>query len=223
MFLTVALYLYIIPYNVENVHPYFCYKYSYKYIMKGYIMEFKDLWPTVVGKGNFDSLDLVNYILTNMDMNNLQGEVNGFNIFENDSKELKQFREFAYKAFDDYLMATVGKQIKDWNGHTMKGWITGHGEDYNMTIHNHSGAHLSGVFYAMAADQNSGGDIVFTDPRANANRGYDDWFDPMFDQHKHTPKTGDYMIFPSFTYHHVNPYFSRMRICIPVDLYLHRD
>ena len=84
MFLTVALYLYIIPYNDENVHPYFCYKYKYKYIMRGYIMEFKDLWPTVVGQGSFDSMDLVNHILTNMDMNNLQGEVNGFNIFEND-------------------------------------------------------------------------------------------------------------------------------------------
>jgi hypothetical protein len=45
--------------------------------MEGYIMEFKDLWPTVVGEGNFDSLDLVNYILTNLDMNNLQGELNG--------------------------------------------------------------------------------------------------------------------------------------------------
>jgi len=58
-------------------------------------------------------------------MNNLQGELNGFNIFENDSKELAQFRELAYKAFDKYLMHTVGKQISDWNGYTMKGWITG--------------------------------------------------------------------------------------------------
>ena len=44
-------------------------------------MEYKNLWPTVVGKGTFDSSDLVNYILTNMDMNNLQGELNGYNIF----------------------------------------------------------------------------------------------------------------------------------------------
>lgn len=228
MFLTVALYLYIIPYNVANVHPYFCYKYKYNYIMRGYIMgfknvEFKELWPTTIACGTWDSLELVNHILTTLDMNNLQGEVNGFNIFENDSKELTEFRDTAYTAFDRYLYYSTGKHISDYKSHTMKGWITGHGEDYSMTIHNHSGAHLSAVFYAMAADQNSGGDIVFTDPRANANRGYDDWFDPMFKQHTHTPKTGDWMVFPSFTYHHVNPYFSRMRICIPVDLYLHRD
>jgi len=196
--------------------------YKYCYIIKGYIMEYKNLWPTIVGKGTFDSSDLVNYILTNMDMNNLQGELNGYNIFENDSEPLKNFRELAMKSFDEYLMSTVNKQIKDWGGHEIKGWITGHCDDYNMTIHNHSGAQLSAVFYVMAEDKNSGGDIVFTDPRANANRGYDDWFNPMFSQYKHTPGTGDYMIFPSFTYHHVNPYFSRMRICIPVDLYLYR-
>jgi hypothetical protein len=185
-------------------------------------MEFKQLWPTTIGSGTFDSLDLVNHILLKYNMNNLDGEVNGFNIFKDGSDQMNSFKDIAYKAFDDYLYTTVGKRISDWDNHTMKGWITGHGKDYSMTIHNHSGAHLSGVFYAMAEDQNAGGDIVFTDPRSNANRGYDEWFNPMFDKFRHTPKTGEFMIFPSFAYHHVNPYYSSMRICIPVDLYLYR-
>ena len=135
---------------------------------------------------------------------------------------MKQFHSMAYEKFDSYLLETTGKRISEYDTHEMKGWITGHGKDYSMTIHNHSGAHLSAVFYVMAEDLLAGGDIVFSDPRSNANRGYDDWFESMFNKIRHTPKTGDFLIFPSFTYHHVNPYYSSLRICIPVDLYLYR-
>ena len=92
-----------------------------------------------------------------------------------------------------------------------------------MQIHNHSGAHLSGVFYILSEEQGAGGDLVLHDPRSNANRGYDEHFNPMFARNSVIPETGDFMIFPSFTYHHVNPYFSQMRICVPVDLYLYRE
>lgn len=185
-------------------------------------MEFKRLWPTVIGCGKFDSLDLANHILMKYDMNNLQGEVAGFNLFEDHEPVMQKFQNTVYECFNKYLKENINKSISDWNNYEMKSWITGHGKDYSMTIHNHSGAHLSGVFYVLAEDQHAGGDIVFTDPRSNANRGYDEWFDPMFERTSHTPKTGDYMIFPSFTYHHVNPYYSSLRICVPVDLYLHR-
>ena len=70
-------------------------------------MEFKNLWPTVVGKGTFDSSELFTYILTNMDMNNLKGELNGYDIFENNSEPLKNFRELAYKCFDDYIILHI--------------------------------------------------------------------------------------------------------------------
>lgn len=185
-------------------------------------MEFTNNWSTVIGQGKFDSLELTQYILMNYDVDNIKGDVEGYNIFEDESSYITHFKKIVYGKFDEYLKETIGRKISDWKYHEMKGWITGHGNDYSMTIHNHSGAHLSGVFYAMAEDQKSGGDIVFTDPRSNANRGYDDWFDPMFNRIHHTPKTGDFMIFPSFTYHHVNPYYSKLRICIPVDLYLYR-
>jgi predicted 2-oxoglutarate/Fe(II)-dependent dioxygenase YbiX len=136
---------------------------------------------------------------------------------------MTSFSNQVFVAFDDYLKATIDCSIDDWNHCEMKAWITGHGKDYSMTIHNHTGAHLSGVFYILAEDKNSGGDIVMHDPRSNANRGYDEYFNPMFNRYHHTPETGDFMIFPSFTYHHVNPYYSQLRICVPVDLYLYRD
>ena len=185
-------------------------------------MMIENLWPTPVGFGTFESIEFAQYILTNYNMEKPPGDADGNDIFKDDTSYMRNFKKIAYNAFNDYLNETIGKNISDWHSFEMKGWITGHGKDYQMTIHNHSGAHLSGVFYIMAEDQNSGGDIVFSDPRSNANRGYDEWFDPMFKRYHHTPKTGEYMIFPSFTYHHVNPYYSNLRICVPVDLYLYR-
>tara|TARA_B110000977_G_scaffold29766_2_gene38788 strand:- start:1331 stop:1897 length:567 start_codon:yes stop_codon:yes gene_type:complete len=185
------------------------------------IMKMTPQWPTMFGSGKFEVDGLVEHIFTNYDLHDLDAEVDGCNIFDDDSDVMHAFKELVYDHFNSYLKETINKEISDWNNHEMKGWITGHGKDYSMTIHNHSGAHLSAVFYVMAEDQNSGGDIVFSDPRSNANRGYDSEFEPMFERFKHTPQTGDYLIFPSFTYHHVNPYYSSLRIAIPIDLYLH--
>lgn len=185
-------------------------------------MEFKQLWPTTIGSGKFDVDGLVEHIFTNYNLAELKGEVDGGNIFKDNSDVMNKFKALVHNKFNDYLKNSIDKSIEDFQSFEMKAWITGHSEDYSMTIHNHSGAHLSGVFYILAEDQNSGGDIVFSDPRSNANRGYDDWFNPLFDRHGITPSTGDFMIFPSFTYHHVNPYYSTLRICVPVDLYLYR-
>ena len=185
-------------------------------------MNFENLWPTTIGSGKFNTEDLATHIFMNYDLSKDIGEIDNYNVFKDHSPIMQKFQNTVYESFNSYLKETIGKQISDWKHHEMKAWITGHGQDYSMTIHNHSGAHLSGVFYVMAEDQKSGGDIVFSDPRSNANRGYDEWFDLMFARKHHTPETGDYMIFPSFTYHHVNPYYSSLRICIPVDLYLYR-
>ena len=190
--------------------------------MKETVMDFNPHWPTTIGSGKFDVEGLVEHIFTTYNLNDLTGEVDGGNIFKDNSDVMNKFKALVHDNFNDYLKHSINKSIEDFKSHEMKAWITGHSKDYNMTIHNHSGAHLSGVFYILAEDQNSGGDIVFSDPRSNANRGYDDWFNPLFDRHAITPRTGDFMIFPSFTYHHVNPYYSSLRICVPVDLYLYR-
>ena len=185
-------------------------------------MEYKMMWPTPVGFGKFDSLELAQHILMNYDMDNPPSDMQDENLFDATDSYINGFKKQVYNAFNQYLKDHLGKEISDWKFHEMKAWITGYDYDYQMTIHNHSGAHLSAVFYVMAEDGKSGGDIVFSDPRANANRGYDDWFDPMFNRYHHVPETGDYIIFPSFTYHHVNPYYSKLRIAVPVDLYLYR-
>jgi len=189
-------------------------------------MEYLNLWPTTILKGKFDIDGMVNYILTNYNINDSTSlNISNHNMFDTDNETLNKFKDMCYRNFDDYLTKTLDKKITDWGDYTMKSWLTGHGghgKDYSMTIHNHSGSHLSAVYYVLAEQQDAGGAIVFSDPRTNANRGFDVKWGVMFEQYKHIPKTGDFMIFPSFTYHHVNPYLSSLRICIPVDLFLHK-
>lgn len=186
-------------------------------------MEIKNLWPTHVGFDTFENTDIATYILTNYDMNNPQSAPSNESFFDDNSPVIDNFKKQVYEKFNKYLKDTIGKEISDYKSYSMKGWITGYDYNYQMTIHNHAGSQLSGVFYVLAEDQGAGGDIVFSDPRVNSNRGYDDWFHPLFNRLTHKPKTGECIIFPSFTYHHVNPYYSNLRIAIPVDLYLHRS
>jgi|TARA_B110000977_G_scaffold193984_1_gene269817 predicted 2-oxoglutarate/Fe(II)-dependent dioxygenase YbiX len=176
-----------------------------------------------MGQGKFDTTGLVEHIFSTYNLNEPPSDLGGYNILDDKSAVMSAFNSTVKSAFNDYLKSTIDCSIEDWDNYKLKGWITGHGKDYSMTIHNHSGAHLSGVFYILAEDQNSGGDLVLHDPRSNANRGYDEYFNPMFNRHHHQPETGDFLIFPSFAYHHVNPYYSELRICVPVDLYLYRD
>ena len=182
-----------------------------------------NLWSTQMGSGKFDTAGLVEHIFTHHDMSNPPNDLGGYNILDDDSEVIEKFNKIIYNCFDTYLTKTIGRSISDWNNYSFKGWIAGQGKHYSMAQHNHAGSQLSGVFYILAEEQTSGGEIVFSDPRSNCNRGYDPYFKPMFENHIHTPETGDFMIFPSFTYHYVNPFFSELRICVPVDLFLNRQ
>ena len=112
--------------------------------MKEMNMEFKQLWPTTIGSGKFDVDGLVEHIFTNYNLTELKGEVDGGNIFKDNSDVMNKFKALVHNKFNDYLRNSIDKSIED------------------------------------------------------------------------------FMIFPSFTYHHVNPYYSTLRICVPVDLYLYR-
>lgn len=186
-------------------------------------MEFDRAWPTLIGRSKFNSLELSQHIMTNYDMSNPPSDKYGYNIFDDDSSYMKNFEKIAYNAFDEYLQEAIGKSISDYGGYLMKAWITGHGDGYAMAIHNHFGSQLSACFYVLAEEQNEGGALTLIDPRGNANRGYDPWWKHQFDEKVIIPETGDVVIFPSFLYHAVQPYYSKWRICVPVDLYLNRD
>jgi Putative 2OG-Fe(II) oxygenase len=134
--------------------------------------------------------------------------------------KIPRLKELAEEKFAEYLDKIYGISLYDYD-FKFKSWLTGNSSGYSMDTHNHAGSPFIAVFYIMAEHDDRGGEIVFSDPRTNANRGYTLEFQPQFKPTVHMPQTGDVIIFPGFLYHHVRRYDSTLRIALPVDLFLY--
>ena len=178
-------------------------------------------WSTPLYTSGTDKdlcFNLAQELLSVYDFNNPQ------NVFEIESDLVDKFKsDVVVPAFNSFLRNTVNKDISDWDSHRLHGWVVSYGKDTSLDYHNHRGSQVSGVFYLMCEDDSAGGHITLTDPRQNANRGYDPSFLPWFEPIKLIPKTGDIVLFPSFLYHSVSTYRSNIRIALPVDLFLHAN
>lgn len=160
-------------------------------------------------------------LLQEYDLFNMLSDFSTVNILDNPHDVIKEFKEtVVYPAFDSFLNDTLGKSINNWKSYKTHGWITGYSSGYSLTHHNHRGSQLSAVFYLMCDSQDKGGQIVFTDPRQNANRGFDSTFQEWFKPLEIMPQNGDIVVFPSYLYHFVTTYQSNIRIALPVDLFL---
>jgi hypothetical protein len=186
------------------------------------MFEICNLWPTSILVGQIEDEELLNdsldYILTNYEM--LVGrESSNDSVLESDG--LKQLKEKVFLPhFDTYLKETSGKNIDFWK-YRLNGWVASYTEGSSLDFHNHRGSQLSSVLYLIADEKDVGGEICFTDPRQNANRGYDLNFNGWFDSFKVKPKCGQIVIFPSFLYHYVSTYKSNVRLALPVDCFLY--
>lgn len=183
------------------------------------------LWATPFLKDKAPS-DLTNKmvsaLLQQYDLTNAPNDFGSVNVLANEHPDIVGFKQdVVYPAFNKFLQETVGKDISGWSGHRMHGWMAGSGRDYSLAYHNHRGSQISAVFYLLCEEQDMGGQITFTDPRHNSNRGYDESFFPWFQNVQLTPVSGDIVVFPSFLYHHVTTYQSTLRLALPVDLFLH--
>jgi len=185
-------------------------------IVKG--LNFTFSTPVYRAKITDDLSDLVNYLLTEYgDANKKSANVSGDNIF--DDPKLKEFRdEYVIPRFRQYCSSYLDLYERDYD---LRGWLTGYGTNYAMPKHNHSGSHISAVFYLFCED-NDGGDIILHDPRTNANRGYLPEFNKMFEPLRFSPETGDFLIFPSFLYHNVETFNGKLRLALPVDLTIYK-
>lgn len=184
----------------------------------------ENLWPTPVLCREIDQQDIIdqtlNVIFTDYDLKRPPADFQKDNVIEH--PELVDFRDKIVKpAFNDWLLLNLNRTLDSFEKYKMKGWITGTCNGYNMVNHNHSGSHLSAVFYLFNDNPENNGEIIFFDPRVNANRGYDtEVWGQMFAPKKYTAKPGTCVIFPSFLYHQVTPFNGNMRIALPVDLFL---
>lgn len=122
--------------------------------------------------------------------------------------------------FDRYLQETMNSRLVDFPHRFYGGWQLGYAGLYNMPAHNHRNSHITSVFYFLTEDAAHGGDMVLLDPRINANRGCHERQANWFDYTIHQPKSGDYLVFPSFLYHFVRPHTGDLRLGLAVDLFL---
>lgn len=182
-----------------------------------------NLWPTPVFKGSVDSVYLestVNAILQDSDLDNPYSEFQAFDILKDGPASVVEFRDkVVWPAFNNYLQQ-IGIDINDFPDRRLRSWITGTRHGYMIPIHNHSGASVSAVFYLLCEDKNTGGELIAVDPRTNANRGYKDEFKNLFANLTYQPVSGEYLMFPSYLYHHTNVFTGSLRLAIPVDLFL---
>jgi hypothetical protein len=180
----------------------------------------KKLFVTDILIDNFLEYDRLPELTTELLINNSGNEendlVDSINLFDCNLPELENFKNsIIIPSFKKYLkeifnIADFEGRFKSWS------WISNKG---NMNVHNHSGAHISGIFYILTDNKN--GKLKFHDPRVNANRGYNvrREFSKYFMDETIVPNTGDYIIFPSYLYHSVVE-VNNTRISLPVDLYI---
>lgn len=187
----------------------------------------KHLWSTPILQLQMNPFlreQFINRLMQDYDIFNPPSDYSKINIFDNDSSEIQQFLYGeVLPSFERFCDLTLNRSLADWNGYKINGWVTGSSKNYSMNLHNHSGAQFSAVFYLLCEEQERGGEIVFTDPRQNANRGYDKTFSSWFEPLQITPKSGDILVFPSYLYHTVLTYHSNLRLVLPVDCFLFAD
>jgi len=185
-------------------------------------------WPTPILKDTIADKSIldnvVNHILSNYNSEDLKISlsIKDQNLF--DDKQFDTFKEkIVIPSFQKYIeLQNFNINLSQKEFH-LKAWITGNKSSYFVPKHNHSGAHLCAVFYLLCEEQNQGGALAIHDPRHNANRGYTSEFNEWFKAIRFFPKSGDIVVFPSFAYHSVETFFGKMRLAVPVDLFLKDD
>jgi len=182
------------------------------------------LWPTPVLKDSIKDQNLLNDLVGELfalyDLQNPPSDILQDNIFESGSAIIERFKtEVVLPAFATFLKESFDLDLSNYPHSYLRGWVAGYSPGYFMINHNHSGSHMTGVFYLLVED-GKGGELTLEDPRVNANRGYLLEMMPKFKSNVYSPKSGEFAIFPSFLYHYVNPFQGQCRLAIPVDFNL---
>jgi hypothetical protein len=183
-----------------------------------------NLWPTTVLLDKMGHQELVDEVcqtlFSDTELIPKSSDFQSYDILRDGGEIFTKFKQQVVEPmFDSYLVATTGKSIKDFKPYKFRSWIAGSSQGYMIPTHNHSGASVSAVFYLLCEEKDFGGQIKLMDPRANANRGYQQPFKHWFKEEELTPSTGDAILFPSYVYHYTLPFLGKMRLAMPVDFY----
>jgi hypothetical protein len=178
---------------------------------------FNQLYPTTVLLGEISNSEIVadtrDLLLSNPNLSALANSHGGYDPLS--KPEFREFRDqIVMPSFYEYL-----DRIGITDEYKIKSWITGYGTMYDIGIHNHSGSHYTSIFYLYCSDEDCGGELIMLDPRVNANRGYLPQHQGQFKPTIYSPKTGEYIVFPSYLYHHTTTFTGKLRLALVVDLF----
>jgi hypothetical protein len=181
------------------------------------------IWPTEIFYDNFKNLELLeklqNYLLSNFLASSVDVTSEDYFLFDMKNEVINNFKEECLCYFEKYLqLIDVQEPIENFK---LKAWTRGFkNKNSSLLYHNHNNSLVSAIFYILVDNFDSGGELIFHDPRINANRGYSkNSFQKKFENVNFKPKTGDLLIFPSFLYHHVEKNSGTTRILVSVDLF----
>jgi hypothetical protein len=182
------------------------------------------LWPTSVLLEKIENTELLNLttqeIIQTIDLQHPPSDFQNYDVINDGGEILHKFRDkIVLPLFEKYVSETFNLSLYDYD-FFLRSWLAGSGHSYQIDVHNHSGASVSAVFYLLCEEENKGGELVLTDPRVNANRGYLIDFNKIFDNAKLSPTTGDAILFPGFVYHYTHIFKGNLRLAMPVDLHL---
>lgn len=180
----------------------------------------KSYWSTNILYNNIKDKVLVEkaleYITSTFSCNSMPNSISEINLYE------KEYQVDSIKPITNYIKEQVDKYIKlVWNIDVEKK-IKVHATNHDkINSHNHSGSHLSGIFYLSVPQ----GNLLLYDPRHNANRGFPNLIrDKEFNITEIDVKEGDIIIFPSYVWHESTPNtFPFPRVIMPFDVYMDKD
>jgi hypothetical protein len=181
-----------------------------------------NLWSTPIYKTHMSQEDadlILSYCLANYNMEDPGSSDGDYkNLLDIDHPATSKLKEIAQEKFGLYIKNVFDIDLEKVEHH-LYARITGSNIAHQHEVHNHR-SQFTSVFYIMSDVEAGTSELVMHDPRYNANRGYTGKFFEMFNPVKHLPETGDILIFPAFVWHHVVKEPTKMRISIPVDLFI---
>lgn len=183
---------------------------------------FNNCWPTTILKNNIKDKELLNRIVNYIHLNYINKNITDQNIFEDTFFNLFVDKEIL-PIFNEYLNF-VNIDLKK-EKHFLRGTLIGSNIINTIPTHNQYDSHITGLFYILSDEKETGGTLILKDPRFNADRGYHlnkkfkKWFEPEIIK----PQTTDVIIFPSFAYNNIDMSYGKIKLIMQVELTLLKD